>query len=114
MNRVQNFWKSGTSFYLEAACFQHKYNPLDEARSTKNMTWRKRDKGLVPSCTAKGSDVDSGGKVAHFMVAIAYMKGVILCEQYEGRINGDMFASFVKNHFPATFEKNANPKIVSL
>ena len=42
------------------------------------------------------------------MVAITYMKGVILCEQYEGRINGEKFANFVRKHFEKTFERNAN------
>ena len=98
-----------SAFYLDAAGFQHKYNPFDEARSTKTMAWRKRDEGLERNCTAKGSHVGSGGKVAHFMVAIAYTKGVIFCEQYTGRINGEMSSDFVKQHFVRTFESSANP-----
>ena len=59
------------------------------------MAWRKRDEGLKPSCTTKCSHVGSGGKVEHFMVAIAYMKGVILCEQYQGRINGEYIYVYI-------------------
>ena len=105
----EKLWTEGIAFYLDGVGFQDKYNPFDEARSTKTMAWRKRDEGLKPNCTAKGSHVGSGGKVAHFMVAIAYMKGVILCEQYEGRVNGEMFANFIYKHFESTFERSANP-----
>ena len=51
----------------------------------------------------------SSGKVLHFMVAISYTQGVILCGQYEGRINGQMFADFISDHFPRTFENSVNP-----
>ena len=104
-----NIWTRGIAFYLDGVGFQHKYNPLDEARSTKTMAWRRRDEGLEPMCTAKGSRVGSGGRVAHFMVAIAYGKGVILCEQYFGRLNGAKFAQFIRTHFPNTFSASANP-----
>lgn len=105
-----SFWKEGIGFYLDGAGFAHKYNPCDEARSTKTMAWRRRNEGLKPGCTAKGSHVGTGGKVAHFMVAMAYNKGVILCEQYFGRINGQKFADFITEHFTATFEQSANPR----
>ena len=77
----ENLWKDGIAFYLDGVSFQHKYDLYNEAQSTKTMAWRKRDEGFKPNCTTKGSHVGSGGKVAHFMVAIAYMKRVILCEQ---------------------------------
>jgi len=106
----QNFWQDGIGFYLDGAGFQHKYDPRDEARSTRTMAWRRRDEGLEPNCTAKGSHVGSGGRVAKFMVAIAYGKGVILAEQYQERLNGAMFARFIQRHFEATFEKGSNPR----
>ena len=43
------------------------------------------------------------------MVVIAYMKAVILCGQYERRINGKKIANFVREHFEKTFERSANP-----
>ena len=46
----------------------------------KGMTWRQRSEGLDPLCTAKGSHTGSGGRIAHFIVAISYNKGVILFE----------------------------------
>ena len=46
------------------------------------MTWRQRSEGLDPLCTGKGSHTGSGGRIAHFIVAISFNKGVILCEQY--------------------------------
>jgi len=108
--RITNIdiWTKGISFYLDGVGFQHKYNPLDEARSTKAMAWRRRDEGLDPLCTAKGSHVGSGGRVAHFIVAIAHGKGVILCEQYFGRLNGEKFAQFIRDHFENTFAVSAN------
>ena len=73
------------------------------------MAYRKRDEGLEWYFTAKGSHVDSGGIVLHFMVAISYTQGMIFCEQYEGRINGQMFGDFIRDHFPRTFENSVNP-----
>ena len=105
----ENLSKNGIAFYLDRVGFQHKYNPYDKAHSTKTMDRRKRDEGLKPNCTTKGSHVGSGGKVVHFMAAIPDMKGVILCEQYECRINGEIFANFVREHFEKTFERSANP-----
>ena len=46
--------------------------------------------GLQPKCTAKRSHVGSGGRVAQFIAAIAHQKCVVLCKQYERKINGDM------------------------
>jgi len=105
----RNLWQREIAFYLDGAGFQHKYNPYDEAKSIKTMAWRKKDEGLQRNCTAKGSHVGSGGRVLHFMVAISYSKGVVLCEQYEGRINGQMFADFISKHFKSTFERSVNP-----
>ena len=52
----------------------------------------------------------SGGRVAHFTVAIAHQKEVVLCEQYEDKINGDMFSNFIKKHFQETFSRCKIPK----
>ena len=43
------------------------------------------------------------------MVEIAYNKGVILCEQYHERLNGELFPKFIEEHFKSCFEKSANP-----
>lgn len=106
----KSFWRNGVAFYFDGVGFQHKYNPSDEARSTKTMAWRRQDEGLAPGCTAKGTHCGSGGRVAHFFVAIAYGKGVILAKQYHGRINGEMFQKFVRKYFRRTFRRSANPR----
>lgn len=106
----ENFWRHGIGFYFDGAGFAHKYNPHDEAKSTKTMAWRRPDEGLQPGCTARGSHVGSGGRVAHFFVAIAYNKGVILNEQYHGRVNGAMFAEFVTDNFREAFRQGSNPR----
>ena len=74
------------------------------------MAWRLKNEDLHPHCTAKGSHVGSGGRVSHFIVAIAHQKGVVLCEQYEGKINGDMFSDFIKTHFEENFSQCKIPK----
>ena len=105
-----NFWKNGISFYLYGVGFTHKYNPSGQARAPRTMAWRRPNEGLKYKCTAKGSHEGTGGKVAHFFVAIAYGKGVVLCEQYHGKLNGQCFADFVREHFQRVFSACANPK----
>ena len=64
------------------------------------------NEGLDPLYTAKGSHTGSGGRITHFIVAISFNKGVvILCEQYFGKIGGEMFANFEHKHFKKVFEK---------
>ena len=74
------------------------------------MTWQQQSEGLDPLFTAKGSHTVSGGRLAHFIVAISFNKGVILCEQYFGKISREMFAEFLHKHFKDAFEKSNNPK----
>ena len=49
--------------------------------------------------------VGSRGRVALFFVAIPHQIGVVLCEQYEDKINGEMFLDFIKTHFQETFSR---------
>ncbi len=74
------------------------------------MAWRKAGDGLSFKQTSKGSHEGTGGKTANFIVAIAYNRGVILAEQYEGNLNGEKFANFIREQFPSLFEKSSNPK----
>ena len=106
----EKVWKTGICFYLDGTGFTHKYNPHDQGRCTKSMAWRKANEGLSAECTTKGSHEGTGGKVAHFMVAVAYDKGVVLCEQYKGNINGEKFADFIRDNFKEALEKGANPR----
>ena len=91
----QHVWQNSISFFLDGVSFIHKYNPLDQARAPKGRIWRKPREGLSYGCTAKGAHCGSGGRVAKFMVAVSYGKGVILCEQYE-TLNGRYFQSLVE------------------
>jgi len=109
-SKGENFWRDEIAFFLDGAGFQHKRNPCDEAKSCKSMAWRRKDEGLEPGCTAKGSHVGSGGTVAHFMVGICYDRGVILCQQYFGRINGEKFSKFIIENFPSAFERSLHPE----
>ena len=51
----ENIWTDGISFYLYGVGYQRKYNPFDEVKSIKSMTWRQQSEGLYPLCTAKSS-----------------------------------------------------------
>ena len=109
-DRQTDLWTKGISFYIDGVSFTHRYNPRDQAQAPKTMVWRKPNERLNLGLTAKSSHEGNGGKVAHFMVAIGYGCGVVLCEQYHGRLNGKLFADFVRDHFKETFEKSANPR----
>ena len=80
---ADKFWEEGI---FDAAGFQHKYNPHDATRSLRTMAWRLKNEGLNPHCTAKVSHMGSRRRVPIFFVAIAHQEGVVLCEQYEGKL----------------------------
>ena len=105
----KNIWTEGMSFYLDGVGYQQKYNPVDEAKSVKSMTWRQRSEDLEPLCTAKGSHTGNGGRMTHFIVAISFNKGVISFGQYFGKISEEMFADFIHKHFKQAFKKSNNP-----
>ena len=103
----EEFWTHKVSFYLDGKGFQYKTNPLDTAKAPHAREWRTRKQGLDYGCVAKGSK--EGTRNANFMVAISYSKGVVLCEQYFGRITGQKFADIVHRCFPEAFQKSINP-----
>ena len=72
----------------------------------KARVWRRRGEGLI--ITAKGSKDEAGGKRLHVIFAIAYNKGVILCEPYD-KMNGMFLASFIRQHLNLCFGR-AGPK----
>ena len=65
-----------------------------------------RSEGLTVGCIARGKK--EGNQQAHFMVAIVYVKGAIICTQYQGRINGSKFANMVRQDFLSAFEQSVN------
>ena len=72
------------------------------------LAWRKRGEGLALPCTSKGKKAGVEGRTAHFFVSIAYNKGVIACDQYFQRMNGESFSEYVRLNFPQIFAKSAN------
>ena len=102
-------WTEGISFYLDGTGWVHKTNPSMNARTSRTRTWKKQGEALKRENTAKGKKEGVGGRMAKFMVAIAYGKGVVGCHQYEGHIDGEKFAQMVKDYFPDMFDKSANP-----
>ena len=105
-----DFYKYHVAFYLDGVSFVHKYNPYQESINPKGRVWRKNGEGLA--ITAKGSKDLPAGRRVHFLVAIAYSKGVVLIEEYN-HMNGSYFAEFVRNRLNVTFAK-AGPKYNSL
>ena len=74
------------------------------------MARQLKNDGIHSYCTAKGSHVGSGGRVVHFIMAIAHQKCAILFEQYEGKFYGtcseiSLKHNFKKLSFDARFQK---------
>ncbi|XP_078364133.1 uncharacterized protein LOC144648463 [Oculina patagonica] len=57
-------------------------------------------------CTAKGLHCGTGGRIAKFVVAILYGKGVILCEEYD-EMNGNYFKGLVEGEFKRMFKDSS-------
>ena len=64
--------------------------------------------GLTFGCIAKGKK--EGNKQVKFMVAISYNKGVVLCEEYDRKLDGYRFSRMVRRCFPLAFNLSINPK----
>ena len=105
---AHDIWCKEICFYLDGAGFTHKFNPCQNSRRRIAKTWRKKSEGLAMHCTTAGNHEGNGGRVAKFMVSIAYGKGVVLCEHFTEKLNGKSFAKFVRDHFPSCFEKCGN------
>jgi transposase len=105
----EKMWTEGISFYLDGTGWVHKTNPARNARTSRTRTWKKESESLSRNCTAKGKKEGVGGRMARFMVAIAYGKGVVACHQYQGHIDGEKFSKMVTNLFPEIFKNSANP-----
>ena len=71
-----NLFHSNISFYLDRVSFVFKQKPMQDATVPKCKMWRKRSEGL--QLTSKGSKDLPGGKRLHFLVAIAFNRGVVL------------------------------------
>ena len=106
MKLDQRFWNEHISFYMDAKGFQFKTNPFDQARAPSAREWRKKGEGL--HITAKGRK--EGAVNANFMVGISYDKGVVLCEQFKGPINGEKMVEMVESSFENAFEKSIAPR----
>ena len=105
----RDVWIRDICFYLDGTGFAHKTNPCNYALRSTARTWRKKGERFCLNCTAPGRTEGVGGKVAKFMVAISYGRGVTMCEHCEDKLNGESFANFVRNHFPPCFAKSCNP-----
>jgi transposase len=98
----KSIWTDGIAFYLDGVTFVYKTCPHEQTRAPRKRVWRRRSEGLKPGCVAKGRKEGTGLNVLRFMVAIAYGKGVIVCEQYD-KLNGAYFADFITRNFVDMF-----------
>ena len=71
---------------------------------------RKSGEGFKREYTTKGKKEGTGGRVARFMVEIAHGKRFTKCHHYNGNINAETFADFLKEHFPEMFKSGNNTK----
>ena len=101
-------WTNCLGFHFDGVRFTHKYNPLEEAHYCKRKACRLRSEGL--SRTGKGKKEGTGGKSASFLVGISYKKGLVMCTQYFGKLNGESFPKLVKKDFPKAFRDSINSK----
>ena len=102
-----NLFHSNISFYLDGVSFVFKRQPMHEASLPKGKVWRTRSEGL--RLTSKGSKDLPGGKRLHFLVAIAFNKGVILAKEYE-HMGGEYFSDFIKTDLSMLFNAETEQK----
>ena len=104
-----DLWFKAISFYYDGVNFYHKNNPFSDAVAPRAKVWRMPSEGL--KITRKGKKVGNGGKKVRLFVAMAYGKGVIMCEQFPADqiFNGVNYRQFVLNHFPLALQKSTNP-----
>ena len=100
--KSKEYWKEDIMFYLDGMGLVHKTNPYVATKAPKPHIWRKKGEGL--QYTAKGTKAGYGGKVANFMVAISFNKGVVCCEHYT-KMNGNYFEGFVNRNFDMISQK---------
>ena len=105
-------WTEGISFYLDGVGFVHKTNPCDEAMAPKGMAWRAKSQGLDLGYTSKGKKEGVNGKVAKYIVCIAYKRGVIWVEKYD-KMNGQYFKQFITKNFNKILRRSNVPEAKS-
>ena len=48
--------------------------------------------------------------LVQFVASIAYGKGVVFCQQFHGKLNGQTLLDFIHEQFPKAFANSANPR----
>ena len=104
-----DLWVKSISCYYDGVNFHHKGSPFSDAVAPKAKIWRKPSEGL--KMTRKGKKEGNNGNQVRLFVAIAYGKGVIMCEQFPRHLkfNGVNYREFVLQHFPLALQKSNNP-----
>ena len=95
------------SIYLDANDSSTKSIQCTWQGHPKQGTGEENCKGLSYACVAKGSR--EGTWNATIVVDMSYGKGIVLCEQFWGSINGAKFKQIVKSAIPLALDKRINP-----
>ena len=108
----KEFWLQRISFYYNGVTFYHQYNLFSESIQPKVKIWPKRSEGL--KLIRKVKKTGNNDHQVKLFLAIAYGKGVIMCQQWdlEVKFTGRNYKEFVKEHFPNTLELSTNNKLI--
>ena len=103
-----NSFHSNISFYLDGVSFVFKRKLMHDATVPKGK--------MMPSeglrLTSNGSKDLPGGKRLHFLVAIAFNRGVILAKEYE-HMSGQYCSTFVRTNLSKLFDYAKEQKSVT-
>ena len=106
---MEKYLTVGISFYLDGAAYRLKHNPCKEVKPIKAMTLRQRVEGLDSLYIVKGSH--TGVMREHDTFLWQYsLNWVILHQKYSAKINEEMFAEFMREHFREVFRNNDKAK----
>ena len=102
-NYPANFRTDHESFHLDGTGFAYKTDPLDQPKTPKERTWRKKSEGLKLGCTGKRRKEGTGGRVLKLMVVVSYGKGAAVREPYEKMCETYFFLLYRPRNFERMF-----------
>ena len=95
-------WTHNVAFYHDGTAFAYKTTPQDQALAPKARVWRNQSEGLASGFTAKGRKTSTKGRMVKLMVAISFIKCVVICKTYE-KLDGRFFTNLIDENFESMF-----------
>ena len=74
---------------------------MDQAKAAISLVWKKKNEGLIKSCTSKGNKAGHGGKVTSFFVAISLGKMIFCYYKHYEKLSGKLTEIFKSSCNPA-------------